>query len=649
MGLSKTARRRIGVSFLGAAVLLGTPLAATYLYVQSDGFRAIVSRELSTLSGQRVELGDRIVVDKFLPSPAVAFPDARFVATSGTIRRARIEGLRIAISPGMLVSAGGGGAIDLSADRVSVIADDPDADASGGNAGSNTEGNADGNATGDVGSQRAAQTVSEPAALPDLVGALSPLLDMLRARQATISIGSIDLIMRSAGIGSARYAFSDLEANASGGRIAVAARLHHAEHDARHVRLVIDELAPADAAPTSISGRIELTVRDENDDASTWTFTTPLKIETTAISLPALELKSPQAWLRGTLSLSQADGHPSIAADLELRRLELSHFLPAEEASAPVTDADARLFPAAPFASALPPELRADVRIQLGAIRMGSVPVANGQLRLSVEGGKASLSSDDLSILGGPGSLKINLDPVQAQEVAVRIRAEATAMQLDRLRVGIDHDAFISQGEADIIIALRGQGASPAQLAATLNGYALGSVKDALVNQKYSTLLDRGVVTWARERFSLSNSSRTADEKARATDLSAPLSIPCMALRLYVNDGRVEASNGLILETPDNTLYSSGYVDLNDETLGFAFRTRSRSMFDWSAISIIKYAEASGTLARPVITLNAVELAKQGLLTASSVAWGPLPGLVYSLAESGVHDARSRDCDVALR
>ena len=118
----------------------------------------------------------------------------------------------------------------------------------------------------------------------------------------------------------------------------------------------------------------------------------------------------------------------------------------------------------------------------------------------------------------------------------------------------------------------------------------------------------------------------------------------CISLRVYINDGRAEVSNGAIINFPDNTLFSSGFVDLASEELGFAFRTRSRSLFDWSAISIIKYAEISGTLVQPKVALNTKELAKQGIKSASSAAWGPLPAFVYSLAEAGVKNANNGTC-----
>jgi hypothetical protein len=72
-------------------------------------------------------------------------------------------------------------------------------------------------------------------------------------------------------------------------------------------------------------------------------------------------------------------------------------------------------------------------------------------------------------------------------------------------------------------------------------------------------------------------------------------------------------------------------------------------LFDLSAISIIKYAEVSGSLVEPRVALNATELAKQGVKSASSAAWGPLPSLVYSLAEAGLKNANASECQAQIK
>jgi len=100
----------------------------------------------------------------------------------------------------------------------------------------------------------------------------------------------------------------------------------------------------------------------------------------------------------------------------------------------------------------------------------------------------------------------------------------------------------------------------------------------------------------------------------------------------------------LIVELPDNTLNGSGFVNLRNESVGLAFCTRRKSLFDWSAISIARFIEVSGILTASEINMYPYELTRQGALTASSVVWGPLPAFVYSMAESGLKNRASREC-----
>lgn len=97
----------------------------------------------------------------------------------------------------------------------------------------------------------------------------------------------------------------------------------------------------------------------------------------------------------------------------------------------------------------------------------------------------------------------------------------------------------------------------------------------------------------------------------------------------------MEFSNGVIIELPENTIFSSGYVGLKKEEIGVLFNTRRTTYFDWSTISLLKYLEIGGALAKPSYAINTFELAKQGVLSYAGVVYGPLPSMVYLLGEVG--------------
>ncbi|MGJ8586449.1 MAG: hypothetical protein ACSHXD_20355, partial [Marinosulfonomonas sp.] len=263
-------------------------------------------------------------------------------------------------------------------------------------------------------------------------------------------------------------------------------------------------------------------------------------------------------------------------------------------------------------------------------------------LHLSVSGGEARLATKNLTLLGGPSELSLTLTNPEYGFASILMKLEADDIQLNRIRTPDTGEPVLSKGKADLIMALRGSGPSPGHIAASSNGYMIATVDSAEINQKYTTAIDRGVVSWGLDRISVLTSK--SDSERALSRLSDPLFVPCASVKLYLNDGRAEVSNGFIIELPQNTLYSSGFINLYDEQLGFAFRARNKSLFDWSAISIARFAEISGTLADPSVSLNKNELAKQGILSTSSIVWGPLPSLVYTLAESGLKNSKSKQC-----
>ena len=63
---------------------------------------------------------------------------------------------------------------------------------------------------------------------------------------------------------------------------------------------------------------------------------------------------------------------------------------------------------------------------------------------------------------------------------------------------------------------------------------------------------------------------------------------------------------------------------------------------------MIKYMEIAGVLSKPEVTLNTKALAKHGVLSVSSIVLGPIPALVYSLAEAGVKNMNDIQCISAI-
>lgn len=610
---------------LALALLLSGCIAAAYAYIHSDSFTQSLSNSLSTVLGESVELGGQLDVNAVYPQIKLTLPNAK-LRTSDTpngIQRGRLQNLQVVLSPNVLLSGGSEGSVNLNVEDVTIITRSGESESAQRN---NVEQN--------VASSESGISLAEQ--LMDVRNRVSGL-------DISLNIAEFSLLARNEKTGNSAFRLSNVEVvGASGNTVRVDANVREGDEITQRFSAQILGNSPATQEnQNSVNGTFEADLIAATDQHDSHKLLGGWEIQKNEITLQSLEYKSDDAWLRGGATIDYSSQQIRIESELELRQFEISSSQSNAIDDEQVPPAE-RLFSYEIFGNGIPAMLSADVTVQLGAVRMNGMPVINGQLFFNVTEGALTVSSEELYLLGGDTELSLELDTSLPQFVGLKLKLEVDDAQLERIRSADGSDTILSRGTADMIMALRGDGPSPGHLVATLDGYVIASVGDAQIKQKYSTLMDVGVVGWAIDKLSLL--SKEGDERRKSADLSDPLTIECASLRLYINDGRVEVSNGAIIEFPDNVLFSSGYVDLQSEMLGFAFRTKSRSVFDWSAISIAKYAEIGGSLAAPSITLNAVELAKQGVLSASSMAWGPLPSLVYSLAESGVKNMQTAEC-----
>jgi len=621
-------KRRWLIAVLALPLLLLIGILIAYAYIRSDSFTATLEKELASALGESVELGTGIKVSGVFPRVVLTLPSARLKTAQPTngVQRARLQQLQVALSHELLFSRGSDGQVDITIQSVGVISQSGRSEASL---------VSDDQPTDDVGTAI------------DLAQSIGAIQEQIRGVKLNLDIVELTVFDQNEKTGNSEQRFSDLVVSVEHGTSLYATgNIHDDEAIKQTVSVrILDEAATTDLEQDTLAGVFDVSVDAIDDQFQSHTLTGEWGLLNNRISIADMQYKTDEAWLRGHTALEFNTHRIVMDSDLELRRWEISLGKQGiDQASSP--ESEQRLFSYEIFGSVIPHNLLADIQLRLGAIRVDGQPVVNGLFRVSVSEGVLDVSSEDLYLLGGAADVNLQLDNSLPQFLALDMKLDVSDAQLDRIRSADDSDTILSRGQADMIVALRGSGPSPGHLAATLDGYVIASVDNAQIRQKYSTLLDVGVLSWAIDKVSLLTKSDEA--KRSSANLSDPLTIECASLRLYINDGKVEVSNGAIIEFPDNALFSSGFIDLKSETLGFAFRTKSRSLFDWSAIAIAKYAEIGGSLMSPSVTLNAQELAKQGLLKASSVAWGPLPSLVYSLAESGVKNMNSSECQPTI-
>lgn len=639
-------KARIAIGLGALPVLLALVFLTGYVVVQSSSFKNYLSRNLSSILGEHIDIGQDIQIKRIFPRLTINLPNVKILPTSlgNNIERVRVDGVTLSVSPEVLFTGGEKGRIDVHVVEATLLSAAASPPSSGTSARTSTQ----------AGKESAKSNGNPDAA--SVGSSLAQTMDNVIQGTATLhtalSADRLVYIVRNSETGSVRYDVTQLSVRSRSRSLQLEAMIDVEGQPQRSVSAIFDASDRADSRDgDSFRGALSVDIfsvaqsrqsldRGLSDDLHT--FSTSVDINGNRIELAQIDYQSSVAWLRGALAVDMSTEQTRIEADLEIRKLQLSVAKPLRPQPVTASAGADRLFSYTPFSFRIPDTIVAEARIHLGAIRLDSTPVINGELHVTVSDGEVQLQTKNLTLLGGSSDLSVTFTHPEYGLASVLMKLEVDDMQLDRIRAPDSGEPVLSKGKADMIMAIRGSGPSPAHIAASSNGYLIATVDGAEINQRYSTAIDRGVVSWGLDRISVLT-SRSEPEEAM-TRLSDPLFVPCASVKLYLNDGRAEVSNGLIMELPENTLYSSGFINLYDEQIGFAFRARNKSLFDWSAISIARFAEVSGTLSRPTVSLNKNELAKQGILSTSSILWGPLPSLVYTLAESGVKNSRSKLC-----
>lgn len=608
-------------------------LACAFLFVQSHFVSKRVASILSDTVGSDIEFGAGLRIKGLYPKLKVMIPNARMrVDSDGSdgLQRARMENMLVSVSPSLLFNEASSGEIDVQLERASLII-----------------------RSTDWLTNNSTQTsrLLDVAELRSAIAILAGTVEKLAQLRISLSIEKLDYIERDSVQGSVQHHIKNALMLSEKNALTAAADIVWNNRDEQKITATVTDLLPSNTGSLeSTAGQVAFDISPSVGEYSAAKGSFEFDIDHSGFALEELDFNNDWLWLRGITTGTWDTADIQLETEVELRSLELGALgRNAINANQPTTQANKRrIFPFDLFTVALPLNVSSEAVLHLGAIRLDSVPVANGSLQLSLSEGVVTIESSDLTLLGGESDFSMEIDNTLAQLIGIQLKLESDDIELSRIQVGDNAQTVLSRGTADTIIALKGEGPSLGHIASSIDGYVQASIANAQINRQYSSLIDRGLVSWALKKVS-SLGRYVGRDPRKAEGLSTPLAVDCASLKVHINDGRAEVSNGAVFELPDNSLFSSGYVDLASEELGFAFRTRSKSLFDWSAISIIKYAELSGSLQEPKASLNATELAKQGVKSASSAAWGPLPSLVYSLAEAGLKNSSNTKCTPHIR
>lgn len=590
----------ISIAIVSSALLLFLSL---WFFVQSSLFRTIVNNYIVDVSGERIELSEEIRVVSLFPNLSIDLPNAkaRLQNFSFGYERVRFDGLRATFSPAFVLSRGSRGQVIFSMKGLAAIAsvETPSNNSS---------------------DKPAAATVQ-----------LSEFLQQLAEVDLLLTIEQLDYINRDSNTGNTHIIAKNLTFEANQTEIWLAIDELSDQQQVVSIDTEFKNLKWSVDRPEILHGSLAFEISKQHSSRSATIFQSDFTASSDSLKLNALTLQNDFLQLDGLASISELDGKTLIRGTLDIKTLDLEDI---ENEFVIETKQDSkRVFSHQSFDFSVLKQHNIALDLVFGKIRFNGQEILGGKALFAANESEMSLTSDSLFVMGGHTSFEMRLNDL-AKTPALRLKINANDMQLQRLQLDKHAEALMDKGVADALVSVRGRGDTSSQLAGSLRGYMTVGMADIEIKQQYVSSFDKGVIKWAKEKVSRLSKKK---ENAAINPIKAKTSLPigCASFKSQINNGRMEFSNGIIIELPENTILSSGFVDLKKEELGILFNTRRKTYFDWSTISLIKYMEIGGTLAKPNYAINTFELAKQGVLSYAGVVYGPLPSIVYSLGEAG--------------
>jgi uncharacterized protein involved in outer membrane biogenesis len=259
--------------------------------------------------------------------------------------------------------------------------------------------------------------------------------------------------------------------------------------------------------------------------------------------------------------------------------------------------------------------MNADLQIALDELDLGTdtlAPLGRVRTRLVLQDGVLDLRQLDAVVAGGRVAGSTRLD---ATRDPARWGADLrlAGVRIDRWLQGTA-GRYIS-GVLSGDLGLRGTGRSTAQILGSLDGKAQIQLRDGTLSHLVTEALGLDV----------------AEALGLVIRGDKPLPLRCASAELQVKEGVARLQRAL-LDNRDSTIRVAGSVNLRDETLELAARTRSK---DFSPLALRAPITVTGPFARPQLGVEGGKVAGRvvGALVLGAVV-GPVAALI-PLADPG--------------
>lgn len=330
-------------------------------------------------------------------------------------------------------------------------------------------------------------------------------------------------------------------------------------------------------------------------------FSSSLNVGQEVIDLSGIVLRIAGSDLTGNLSLSMAGGRPAVKGALVSKLIDLDALAGGGEAGAAEGPAGAdggRVFSDTPLPLEVLRAADAEVKLDAERLRAGGLAFEAVQTVLSLKAGDLVLDPLSAKVAGGPVTGRLALAGSQAEpEAALKLDGRDIDFGMLLKQAAVTEDVG---GPVDLALDLKGRGASPRAIAASLDGRVQAVSLDGTVANRLLRVLSVGLGDVLGPLFGGGDSTR----------------LECLVARFDFEEGQGR-SRALVFDTGAFAVAGRGGIDLGAEQVNLAFDTETSQP---SLASLAVPFRVTGPLAGPSVAPDPVGAAVGVVGTAGDVA-----------------------------
>jgi len=249
----------------------------------------------------------------------------------------------------------------------------------------------------------------------------------------------------------------------------------------------------------------------------------------------------------------------------------------------------ARVFSAEPLALEGIGALDGHVDLKADVVALGLTSLRDVAGTVRVENGRLVIDPFKAFLAGSPLSVFVSLDASRAQNL-LDLRLKAPEIDLSQLIEVGGSRSFIS-GKSALSADIRSSGHSLHDFAS----YADGTVSLTMIGGQLSSSSMKSIA------------GSLVDFFAPGVGSLLQTGVNCLAARYAIKNGLME-TKGFLLDTDMTTIAGSGYINLADERVNLAFRTKPKGV---QLGSLLPPMSVGGSLASPLFSMDATSTVRK--------------------------------------